>query len=317
MGGEVLERYDAFLLDQFGVLHDGKRTYEGSAECVRWLQEQGKRICVLSNSSKRRQESVERLQALQCGMCTYLDVADVVKGVPAISAFTSGELVFQALKALNGGGASPLLALPSAERAFVFGNGDDDDEYLKAAGVTSVASVDDADFLLARGLFQIVGDSSLTFQNGDECDLYLRRAAERGLLMVVANPDLVRPDGNDSPMPGQLALRYESLFGGSCVRVGKPHAAIYAEALAALESVGVPKDRVAAVGDSVHHDVLGANDAGLDSIFVAGGIHARDLGVAQGLHQTPDDALLDAFFHEQHTRAGVQPPTFVVPGFTL
>lgn len=36
---------------------------------------------------------------------------------------------------------------------------------------------------------------------------------------------------------------------------------------------------VAHVGDSLEHDVAGANAAGIDSIFVLGGIHAKELGL--------------------------------------
>jgi ribonucleotide monophosphatase NagD (HAD superfamily) len=36
---------------------------------------------------------------------------------------------------------------------------------------------------------------------------------------------------------------------------------------------------VAHVGDSLEHDIVGANAAGIDSIFVIGGIHAKDLGL--------------------------------------
>lgn len=77
---DVVAKYDAFLLDQFGVVHDGKTCYVGSAECMRELQEAGKRIVVLSNSSKRRRDTVHRLQKLKCGMCTFLDLADIVPG---------------------------------------------------------------------------------------------------------------------------------------------------------------------------------------------------------------------------------------------
>ena len=38
-------------------------------------------------------------------------------------------------------------------------------------------------------------------------------------------------------------------------------------------------DGVAHVGDSLHHDVAGATSAGIDSIFVLGGIHAKELGL--------------------------------------
>ena len=48
---ELLDRYDGFLLDQFGVVHDGKACYAGSAEAARELQKLGKRVAILSNSS--------------------------------------------------------------------------------------------------------------------------------------------------------------------------------------------------------------------------------------------------------------------------
>ncbi|KAJ8614521.1 hypothetical protein CTAYLR_000800 [Chrysophaeum taylorii] len=315
---DVWGRYDAFLLDQFGVVHDGKRCYVGSAECVRFLQAAGKRVVVLSNSSKRRRETIERLQGLACGMCTYLDAADVVEGVPAISVFTSGDLVHVALASLQRDEADSVLegALgPGQNRVFVFGNGDDDDTYLRTAGLES-SDVSDADFLLARGLFCTVGAERRDLQWTEEaCDDILEAAAARALPMIVANPDLVRPDGASSPMPGVLARRYADFFRGRCVLVGKPHEAIYDAALASLASMGITdKTRIAAVGDSMHHDVLGANAAGLDSIFVAGGVHAAQLGVLQGAHRNPDSLALDAFFA---TFAASDLPTITIPGFTM
>ena len=56
--------------------------------------------------------------------------------------------------------------------------------------------------------------------------------------------------------------------------MGKPEAAIYD---ACARALGVPKARIVAVGDSLAHDILGANAAGVDSVFVASGIHVDDL----------------------------------------
>ena len=94
--------------------------------------------------------------------------------------------------------------------------------------------------------------------------------------------------------------------------VGKPHAAIYERALGALERAGVDRARVAAVGDSMHHDVAGAAAAGVDSVLVAGGVHAAELGVAQGAHEAVDADRLAAFLADFDAQ-----PTHVVPGFTL
>ena len=73
-----------------------------------------------------------------------------------------------------------------------------------------------------------------------------------------------------------------------------------------------PLLRVAAVGDSMAHDVAGATAAGVDSIFVAGGVHAADLGVAAGAGASVDAARLDAFLARFDAR-----PTYAVPGFRL
>ena len=51
--------YDTILLDQFGVVHDGKVPYDGAPELVRRLQRAGKRVVVLSNSSKRRRDTMQ------------------------------------------------------------------------------------------------------------------------------------------------------------------------------------------------------------------------------------------------------------------
>mmetsp|Transcript_1375 Transcript_1375/g.1965 ORF Transcript_1375/g.1965 Transcript_1375/m.1965 type:complete len:276 (-) Transcript_1375:345-1172(-) len=237
---DLTDKYSVFLLDMFGVLHDGTSCYAGSAECIRWLQEKAnKRIIIISNSSKRRYDTVDRLHKLNCGMCTHLDIGDVIDGVPAISIFTSGQLVYDGLRALERGEEAPVFEgslEPSARRVFCFGNGDDDVDYINSAGLTS-ANIEEADFVLARGLFQTLGEKEapLSFINGDECDNILRIASERKLPMIVANPDLLRPDSDLSPMPGQLANRYQTYFSGRAICIGKPYPTIYVQILEALK----------------------------------------------------------------------------------
>ena len=103
--------YDTILLDQFGVVHDGKVPYDGAPELVRRLQRAGKRVVVLSNSSKRRRDTIERLEAMGCGAGTLRDRADTPDGRPAISAVTSGDLVHDALAArAEVSGAAPASA---------------------------------------------------------------------------------------------------------------------------------------------------------------------------------------------------------------
>ena len=50
-----------FLLDQFGVLHDGKVAYPCAIETVRRLHESGARIFIISNSSRRASGTLKKL----------------------------------------------------------------------------------------------------------------------------------------------------------------------------------------------------------------------------------------------------------------
>mmetsp|Transcript_24606 Transcript_24606/g.33718 ORF Transcript_24606/g.33718 Transcript_24606/m.33718 type:complete len:381 (-) Transcript_24606:332-1474(-) len=317
----IIDKYDAFLLDQFGVVHDGKTCYEGSAECIRELQRLKKRVVILSNSSKRRRDTVDRLHALNCGMCTWLD-AGTIADIPLINVVTSGDLVHQGLRdAQNPAprrgalGSHPFFANLGGPYCHVFGNGDDDVSYCATAGLIP-SSIENADFILARGLFCTISgkDSVEPLNYGDDIasiDSTLVQSYARGLPMIVANPDLVRPDGLDSPMPGQLGQRYEAL-GGKVFQVGKPFDLIYDEALQILAEGGIDVNRICAVGDSMHHDVAGAVSKGIASVFVTGGVHAGELGVPQGAHQVPDVSVLGDFFSNFQ-----EEPTWTVAGFVL
>jgi len=50
----------------------------------------------------------------------------------------------------------------------------------------------------------------------------------------------------------------------------------------ALDMLGLPPSEVVAVGDSLGHDIGGAQAAGVDSLFVLGGIHRQDVGLVSG-----------------------------------
>ena len=104
----------------------------------------------------------------------------------------------------------------------------------------------------------------------------LRAMASRGLMMVCANPDIVIHRGDDLIYcAGALARRYDEI-GGSVIYAGKPHGPIYDRALAQTEQARggpIEKPRVLAIGDGMRTDIIGAARAGLDALFVTGGIH--------------------------------------------
>jgi ribonucleotide monophosphatase NagD (HAD superfamily) len=82
------------------------------------------------------------------------------------------------------------------------------------------------------------------------------------------------------PAPGAFARLFESL-GGEVHYIGKPHAPIFAAALAALGQP--PTSRVLVIGDSLDHDILGGNRAGMATALIASGVHEAALAAGDDL----------------------------------
>jgi HAD superfamily hydrolase (TIGR01459 family) len=251
---ELAERYDAFILDQWGVLHDGTRPYAGAAECLERLHRAGKRMVVLSNSGKREADNMR----LMADMGFDVNVLE--------RCVTAGEEARLAVVAR----ADPFHRALGT-RCFAFTRGGDR-KLLEGIGLELVDRVEDADFLAVLGI-----DSPRRSLADYESELVA--GVQRSLPMVCANPDIARltPEGIVDAQ-GVLAVRYEAL-GGRVFYHGKPYPAIYKACLAALEC---SPDKVLMVGDSVDHDVLGARRAGLASALIPGGVHGADLGVQWG-----------------------------------
>jgi HAD superfamily hydrolase (TIGR01459 family) len=241
----LAERYDGFLLDQWGVLHDGRAAFPGALDALGRLREAGKRVVVISNSGRRASANVGTMEQLGFARALWDDLV------------TAGEDAWRSLK-MQPPGRRPHVIDRDGERGLLVG-----------LNLMPAADVGKSDFLLTLGI--------------DEPDLAaydrkLDEALRRRLLMVCANPDHWRygADGALLPAAGALADRYEAM-GGRVVRHGKPYAPIYETCLASL---AVPKERVVAVGDSVPHDIAGAKGVALAAALVTSGVHAETLGEA-------------------------------------
>jgi ribonucleotide monophosphatase NagD (HAD superfamily) len=53
----MIDRYDALVLDQWGVLHDDGQPYPGAIDCVTRLWVAGKTVVNLSNSGRSGEEN--------------------------------------------------------------------------------------------------------------------------------------------------------------------------------------------------------------------------------------------------------------------
>jgi HAD superfamily hydrolase (TIGR01459 family) len=268
---EIADRYDAFLIDQFGVLRDGHGPYPGAAETLVRLKDAGKRIIILSNSGKRSAENDRRLAELGFvpGSWDWF--------------LTSGEVAWQILKRE---GERPA----GGSRKCLLVSRDQDLSPIKGLDLERTDSGADADVVL------------LAASEGDvhplsHYETLLAPAARRGVACICTNPDKVMLTTTGTAFgAGRIAELYEEL-GGSVRWIGKPFADIYAFA---LEFLGNPDPaRFCAIGDSIEHDIAGAASAGLASVLVTTGILERasdeERGALFAEHGASPDFILPKF----------------------
>lgn len=276
----IATQFDAFILDLWGVIHDGTAAFPHSAETLIRLREAGRKTMLLSNAPRRA-------HVLEAQMDSF--------GIPRHLydfAMSSGEAVRAELIERR----DPFFAA-LGQRCYHLGP-ERDRSVFEDVDVTIVDSVAEAEFMVNTG--------PLSFDDGvEDYEDVLQAAARRALPMVCANPDKVVVRGGKRVMcAGALADRYRAL-GGAVGQRGKPDAAIYH---LCARTLGVSPWRVAVVGDALETDVAGATAAGMTSIWVTGGIHAPDLDAAYG---KPGDALLIG----RAARSQGLAPTAVLPGF--
>ena len=60
---EVIDRYDNFIIDHWGVMHDGSVGFKHAIEAIEYLHKNNKNLFIISNSSKEK-SSKEKLPIL-------------------------------------------------------------------------------------------------------------------------------------------------------------------------------------------------------------------------------------------------------------
>jgi HAD superfamily hydrolase (TIGR01459 family) len=278
---ELAPHYDGLILDLWGVLHDGFKPFPGVVDALERLIASGKRICILSNAPRRAADVIQRMTEIGIRPGLYHHV------------MSSGEETWQHLA------HRPDDFYRALGRACLHIGPPRDDGMLADLGLTPVTDIEAADFILNTGPWGWA-------EKAEHYEAVMQAGCRRGVPMICANPDLVVHHGGKVAIcAGTLAQRYE-LLGGVVRWHGKPFPSVYRTC---LELLGiVDRRRILAIGDSLRTDIAGARGVGLDSLLIAGGIHAEEFGLAAG--QEPDAALLAAVLsHDENA------PRYVMPHF--
>ena len=256
--------YDGFILDIWGVIHDGRKPYPGVAEALGRLKADGKRIVFLSNAPRRSFV----VEALLTGMDLDGRLWDAI--------VTSGELAWRRLAKRD---TQEFAAL--GHRALHIGP-ERDLSVVADTGVVLVGSAAEADFVLNTGPDPERGSDDVAAYR-----LALEACAARGLPMVCVNPDRhVMVGDRHIICAGALVDLYKALGGPAAIEIGKPDPAVYDPV---LEALGIAdRRRVVAIGDSPRTDLAGAQAAGIDAVWALTGLAAHAYG------ETPEEARLAA-----------------------
>ena len=245
--GELSDKYQDFIFDQFGVLHSGLEAYPGVVQALKENKDRGKRNIILSNSTRTAEHnfaSMEKNQKIP---------KDLFAGM-----VTSGDFFISRIREVY-----PDL---KSMKSFVVAR---DDDYFNKYGI-DISYTDKpaaADLILFMGMKDV--QKPLSYYEG-----ILAEAAAKKIPSVCANPDLqMISEGIVRPGVGSVAAIYEKL-GGSVLYMGKPHVPIY-EFL--FKRFSIKPENAVALGDSPLHDLRGANNFGFDSVFVLTGIHEDQL----------------------------------------
>ena len=268
----IADQYDGYVLDLWGVVHDGKRPYPGVPEALAALKARGKRIVFLTNAPRRAWFVQGMLDRMGLDRGLYDGI------------ISSGELAWRMLKAKE----HPWFARLGTK---AFHIGPERDLSVAEDGVAElVPEAAQADFLLNTG-----PDPDRGSHDASRYMPALQAAARHRLPMVCVNPDRHVMVGTERLIcAGALADLYRPLC-DDIFEVGKPDPAVYAPVMDLLGMTD--RARVVAIGDTPHTDLAGAQRFGIDALWAL-------TGLAQHAHgDDPSPAALRAVALQE----GVEP----------
>ena len=253
---QIAKIYNFFILDIWGVLMDGVQPYREAPHCLQQLHAHNKTVILLSNAPRQAHIVRERLNTIGIPSSLYNDI------------LSSGEATRLALTQPT----NPILKNLGSKYFYI--GPDRDKALLDGLGYQASQSLEESDFMLTTG-----PDS----ENDDleSYDKLFGKARGLNLPMICANPDhvVVRQTGERLLCAGALADRYER-SGGEAIYFGKPHKDIYSICINHLADP--PLEEIIAIGDTLGTDIQGANQFGVDTALVVGGVTAEELGMASG-----------------------------------
>ena len=270
----VSGRYKVLFCDLWGCLHDGMRPYPAAVEALRGFRAGGGVVLLLTNAPRHRASVARQLARI---------------GVP--------DDCWDAIASSGDSARAAMYRGVVGQKVWFMGEKHDLSFFDPIRVVTDPVAItrvalDQAEGIVCTGPFDPLAPPEVLRPQ-------LLYAKQKGLKLLCANPDIVVDRGGRREYcAGAVAQLYQEM-GGEALYFGKPHPAIYDLARARLAQRGalVPEAEILAIGDGIQTDIAGAMGEDIDSLFITGGLAARETGTAPdgGI----DQARLDAFLQRQ------------------
>ena len=259
---EIFKEYDAFIIDLWGVMHNGIKLNSSAMNAVGELQANGKRVVFLSNAPRPTKKVVEFLKRMKMEDRFLKNV------------LTSGEATLNSLKNNKFG-----------KKFYHLGPQRDDSLFSDIK--ENKTTLDKCDFILCTGLFDEEEENLKYYEE------LLKKYTNKKL--VCTNPDLiVHKGGIEEYCAGKIAEVFENL-GGEVIYFGKPHKEVYLSCLKANQKTLV-------IGDNLKTDIKGANNMNLDSIFITSGVHKSKMNNVELIEKLLKEYKVSAkYFQEELT----------------
>ena len=233
----IFNDYDTFVIDLWGVIHNGINLHQSAIEVLRNLKKNNKEFFLISNAPRPKNSVAKFLKKLDLEE-KYFD-----------HIYTSGDASLEALKLKKFG-----------NKFFHIGPPKDFDLFIDfQANKTNL--IEESEYLLCTGLFGFE-ENNLNYYSK-----FLKKYVDKKL--ICTNPDLIVHRGSkEEYCAGSVAKIFQNI-GGSVIYYGKPYPDIYKNCIK-------DKKKVLAIGDNLNTDIKGANLMNYHSLFILNGVHKNE-----------------------------------------
>jgi len=234
---EIVNSYDLFYIDIWGVLHNGIKLNEDAVNVLFELDKLTKKYILLTNAPRPNSDVIKFLEKLG------LDDKKSSK------VYTSGQ------------GSLNYLSNEKKDKKFFHLGPERDFNLFKNFKSFKQNKAEDAEYIICTGLFD-------EYENLEYYKKFLSQFINKE--MVCTNPDLIVDRGDIREYcAGSVAKVFEEL-GGKVKYFGKPYPLVYEK------SINNKNKSVLCIGDNLNTDIKGANLQNFDSLFILNGVHRKE-----------------------------------------